>query len=180
MQDEGKQVMGMFYLPKGDRANDLVECVIGDLQIFLGPYDIRSGDHPKEYLLLAAINILKEALAKYRTECGITPNTNAPSPSNPKVDIELALEHAKGHEIEDCSMILYFLQQHQDQINEFLGRIDCAVQSQLGVSAALRYTWRRQWELPNWTTLINTAWKYYENEDRESLFCGLTKYVDKQ
>lgn len=176
--------MGLFCLPQGDRSGDLVKCAMGDLDLFLGDWehkhDMRcSNNYPNDYLLVGAINLLKDALDKYREECDNNPNINAPLPPDPLIDIELALEHAKGDEVDDCTALLCFFNQHPDQANELLGRVDPAVQSQLGVTAILRYTWQDQDELPNWKKLINTAWKFYENEDRESLFMGLTKFVDK-
>jgi|SRR5271157_255046 len=175
--------MGLFCLPKGNKSGDLVECAIGDLQLFMEDWQHKheihcSQKYPNGYLLVGAINILKEALDRYREECDVNPNVNPPLPPDPLVDIDLALESAKGNETNDCSMILHFLHQHHDQTNEFLGRLDPTIHSKLGVTAALRYTWQQQDKYSNWKKLINNVWKYYKNDGREELLYGLTQFVD--
>jgi hypothetical protein len=177
--------MGMFCMPNGDKSGDLVEAAIGNLQIFMEEWKHDRGEihcsqqNPNEYLLTMAISMLEEAKGLYAKECEANPNVNPPRPPDPLIDIDLALEHAKGDEVENCSMLLCFFRQHPDQINELLGRIDPSIQSKLGVTAVLRYTWQSQDIYPNWKKLINTAWKFYENDNREELFHGLTKFVDK-
>jgi hypothetical protein len=176
--------MGMFCLPQGNKSGDLVECAIGNLQIFMQDWKHDRGvmycsqEHPNKDLLTAAINYLKEAKETYGKECDENPLINPPRKPDPLVDIDLALEHAKGNTVEDCSMMLNFFAQHPEQTNEFLGRLKCGVQSDLGVTAAIRYTWQSRDQYPNWQKLINAIWNYYKH-DREDLLCGLTQFVDK-
>lgn len=168
--------MGMFCLPSGQKSGELVDCAMGNLQIFLESWKHDNGaihcsnNYPNDYLLSMAISLLKQASDAYKKECEENPNINPPQPPDPLVDIELALEHAKGDKVSDCSMILFFLSQHHDQTNEFLGRLDPAVHSPLGVTAGLRYTWQRAGELTNWVPLRDRALLLYKSRD---LFLGL-------
>jgi hypothetical protein len=98
----------------------------------------------------------------------------------PIANLEMALQSAKGNEIEDCSMILNYIKQHPFQVNEFLGCISPSVHSELGVTAALRYTWQKMDDLSNWKPLLNKAFYYYKHRvpEPETLFVGLLQFVD--
>lgn len=181
--------MGLFSSSNGERSFDHVHAALGNIEIFLEDWKHDRGtiycsnDYPNEYLLAMAISQLQDAKAKYREECRKNPNINPPREPDPKVDMETALRHAMGNEVEDCSLILCYIGQHPYQVNEFLSKLDPAVHSPLGLTAALRYTWQREMDLSNWKPLLKRAFAYYTDnqmvgEDPKDLFLGLTQFLD--
>lgn len=94
---------------------------------------------------------------------------------SPIVNLELVLNHCKGNEVNDCSMILYFLAQHTTkEIDEWLLKLNLPEYSLLGVTAALRYTNMDRNQLKNWYRLRDHVHTYLQAiKANTQTICGL-------
>jgi hypothetical protein len=114
-----------------------------------------------------AIGCIEDAIKQYKEECSNNPNINPPQEPDPIVNLELGLEHAQGDEVEDCSMILYFVGQHMNDLPEIDKFMDILIQRGAGWTAGMcsviRYTWQIRDKLNNWYSLREACKKSIEN-----------------
>ena len=177
--------MGYFCGPKGERSGDHVECAIGNLNLFLNDWKHDRGTiycsqpYPNDYLIDFAIHELQAAKERYKEECKVNPNVNPPIPPPPKVDIQMALNHSRLHEVHDCQLVLYFVIQNDiSEIDKFMSiLLTNGVGWTAGMCSVLRFTWKSRDKLKHWYELRD-ACKTYMEMSGEDPYDGLLGLLD--